>query len=48
MRYNVAVQQLNTYRRTFFGRFFSALAGVSAAQYYKLPQGEAAVPKVKF
>lgn len=48
MRYNEAVQKLNTYRRTFFGRFFAALAGVSEAQYYKLPEGEAAVPKVKF
>jgi LemA protein len=48
MRYNEAVQTLNTYRRTVYGRFFSALAGVSAAQYYQLPEGEAAAPKVKF
>lgn len=48
MRYNEAVRQLNTYRRTVYGRFFSALAGVAAARYYQLPEGEAAVPKVKF
>ncbi|MEJ2685551.1 MAG: LemA family protein [Candidatus Sulfobium sp.] len=48
MRYNEAVRQLNTYRRTVYGRFFSALAGVSAARYYQLPEGEGAVPKVKF
>jgi len=47
-RYNDAVQILNTYVRTFFGRFFAAFAGVSSAEYYELPEGEAAVPKVKF
>ena len=47
-RYNEAVQLLNTYRRTFFGRFFAAIAGVSSAEYYELPEGEAATPKVKF
>jgi LemA protein len=48
MRYNEAVRTLNTYRRKVYGRFFSALAGVSAAQYYQLPEGEAATPKVRF
>jgi LemA protein len=33
---------------TFFGRFFAAIAGVSSAEYYELPEGEAATPKVKF
>jgi LemA protein len=47
-RYNDAVQILNTYTRTFFGRFFTALAGVSKAEYYKVPEGEKEVPKVKF
>ena len=47
-RYNEAVQMLNTYRRTFFGRFFAAIAGVSSAEYYELPEGEAATPQVKF
>jgi len=47
-RYNDAVQALNTYIRTFFGRFYAMLAGVSPAQYYKLPEGQAEAPKVKF
>ncbi len=47
-RYNEAVQMLNTYRRTLFGRFFATVAGVSAAEYYELPEGEAETPKVKF
>jgi len=47
-RYNDAVQNLNTYIRTFFGRFFAAFASVSKAEYYEVPEGEKAVPKVKF
>jgi len=47
-RYNDAVQILNTYTRTFFGRFFAAFASVSKAEYYEIPEGEKAVPKVKF
>jgi len=47
-RYNDAVQGLNTYARTFFGRFFTSIAGVSSATYYEIPKGEKAVPKVKF
>lgn len=47
-RYNEAVQLLNTYRRTFFGRFFASLAGVSGAEYYAIPEAEKEVPKVKF
>jgi LemA protein len=47
-RYNDAVQTLNTYIRTFFGRFYAMLAGVSAAQYYKVPEGQAETPKVQF
>ncbi len=47
-RYNDAVRQLNTYTRTFFGRFFAGLAGVHEARYYEVPTGEKAVPKVKF
>ncbi len=46
-RYNDAVQILNTYIRTFFGRF-AAFASVSKAEYYEVPEGEKAVPKVKF
>jgi LemA protein len=47
-RYNESVQLLNTYSRTFYGRFFAALAGVGAAEYYEVPEGEQAVPGVKF
>ncbi len=47
-RYNDAVRVLNTYRRTFFGRFFAAFAGVGKAQYYEIPDGEKATPTVKF
>ena len=47
-RYNESVQMVNTYRRTFMGKFIAALAGVSAAQYYDIPEAQAEVPKVKF
>lgn len=47
-RYNDAVKTLNTFTRSFFGRFFAAFAGVEKADYYELPEGEAEVPKVKF
>jgi LemA protein len=47
-RYNEAVQMLNTYIRTFLGRFYAMLAGVSSAEYYEIPEAEKAVPKVKF
>jgi LemA protein len=47
-RYNDAVQVLNTYVRTVFGRFYAMLAGISQADYYEIPEGEKAVPKVKF
>jgi LemA protein len=47
-RYNDAVQLLNTYIRTFFGRFFASFAGVSAGEYYEIPEAEQAVPKVQF
>ncbi len=47
-RYNDAVRILNTYRRTVFGRFFAAMAGIEAAEYYDIPEEEKVVPKVKF
>jgi LemA protein len=47
-RYNDAVKVLNTYRRTVFGRFVAAIAGVSAGEYYDIPEGEAETPKVEF
>lgn len=47
-RYNEAVQELNTYRRTFFGRLFASVAGVSEAAYYEVPEAEKETPKVEF
>ena len=47
-RYNDAVQILNTYIRTCCGMVFAAFASVSKAEYYEIPEGEKAVPKVKF
>lgn len=47
-RYNDAVQTLNTYIRTFLGRFYAAFANVGKATYYEVPQAEQAAPKVKF
>jgi len=47
-RYNDAVQALNTYRRTFMGRFFAGLAGVEKAEYFEIPEAEKAVPAVRF
>jgi len=47
-RYNDAVQILNTYIRTFFGRLYALLAGVSPAEYYEIPEAEKQAPKVKF
>jgi LemA protein len=47
-RYNDAVQALNTYIRTFFGRFFASIAGVGEADYYEIPEAQKEVPKVKF
>ena len=47
-RYNDAVQILNTYIRTFFGRFYALLANVEPADYYEIPEAEKQAPKVKF
>lgn len=47
-RYNDAVQMLNTYIRTFYGRFFASLAGVEKAEYYEVPEGEEETPQVDF
>ncbi len=47
-RYNETVQTLNTYIRTVFGRLFAALAGVTSAEYYEIPEAEKEAPKVKF
>jgi len=47
-RYNDSVGELNTYRRTFMGRFIAAFANVNEAQYFEIPQAEKEAPKVKF
>ena len=47
-RYNESVQMLNTFIRTFVGRLYALLAGVSKADYYEIPEAEKAAPKVKF
>src|SRR3990172_3725273 len=47
-RYNDSVREINAYIRSFFGRFFASLAGVSMADYYELPEGEGKTPEVKF
>lgn len=48
MRYNRAVQQVNTYRRQLIGRFFAAMAGVEQAVYFKAEEGAKQVPQVQF
>lgn len=47
-RYNDDVRALNSYRRSFMGRFIAAFANVGEAQYYEVPQAEKEAPKVKF
>jgi LemA protein len=47
-RYNDDVRVLNTYRRSFMGRFIAAFANVGEAQYYEIPQEQKEAPKVKF
>jgi len=48
MRYNEAVKTLNAYQRSFFGRFFCAMAKVKSAEYFEAPEEKTAVPQVKF
>ncbi len=47
-RYNDAVKELNTYIKSFYGRFFAARARVAEAQYFEVAEAEKEVPKVKF
>ncbi len=47
-RYNDSVKALNIYTRTIFGRIFAALAGVTKAEYYEIPEAQKETPKVKF
>lgn len=49
MRYNEAVQALNAYQRTFFGRFFASKAGVTKpAVYFKADERSQQAPAVTF
>ena len=49
IRYNEAVRILNTYQKSFFGRFFCSWAGVGPAEYFKATEPAATtVPKVDF
>lgn len=47
-RYNDAVRVLNTYARGFFGRMFTAWAGVEPATYFETPEAAKEVPQVDF
>ena len=47
-RYNDAVRNLNTYRRTVIGRLIAAIAGVEPAEYFQIPEGQQEAPKVNF
>ncbi len=51
-RYNDAAGALNTFRRSFFGRFFAAMTGLEEAPYYELDEAEKETtkqpPKVEF
>ncbi|MEW5744640.1 MAG: LemA family protein [Nitrospirota bacterium] len=47
-RYNEAVQSLNSYRRSFAGRFIAALAGVEEAKYFETPAAQRETPQVRF
>ena len=47
-RYNEAVRAVNTYKRSFFGRFFCNMAGVEKAEYFEATEEQIVVPKVKF
>lgn len=46
--YNEAVKALNTFARSFFGRFFAAMAGVKEAEYFEIGEAEKEAPKVEF
>jgi LemA protein len=47
-RYNDEVRVLNTYVKTFPGRFFASMAGVGPAQYFDIPEAQKEAPAVKF
>ena len=39
---------MKTYTRTYFGRFYALLAGLSPADYYEIPEGPKSAPDVNF
>ncbi len=47
-RYNEVARAANTYRKSFFGRFYAGWAGLGEAEYFKAPEEAKAVPKVEF
>jgi LemA protein len=47
-RYNEKVKILMKYIRQIPGKFFAPIAGISATDYYEIPEGEAETPKVEF
>ena len=47
-RYNEAVKELNSFCRSFFGRFFCERAKVGPAEYYQAPQITREAPRVEF
>lgn len=47
-RYNGAVKNLNTYVRSFFGRFYASWADVQQAEYFEVKEEAKAVPKIDF
>ena len=47
-RYNDEVKALNTYVRSFLGRFFAGWAGVEKGEYFEAPQEAKTLPSVKF
>ena len=46
-RYNDSVKELNTYIKSFYGRFFASRANVTEARYFEVAETEKEVPKVK-
>jgi LemA protein len=48
-RYNEAARAFNTYKRTFFGRFFASRRGLTEPEpYFEASEGAEEVPKVEF
>mgnify|MGYP005834246487 CR=1 FL=1 len=47
-RYNEAVKELNSFCRSFFGRFFCERAKVEMAEYYQAPEITREAPRVEF